>query len=195
MRSHLTCPQTVARPSTAGSADQIASMESEGLTEEVMPRCIIIFLVLLQSPPLLAEVGARLALAAAAGRVYQVEDLLAQGADVNARSSAGRPALVMAAFYGNQHTLKLLLAAGADVNAADNLGNTSLMEAASQGHLQIVSSLLLAGGDVNQKNHAGVSVLDRAKAGGNNAVIEKLRKAGAIEDESESESAGGKAKE
>ena len=73
-----------------------------------------------------AENSQQLTSAAAAGRIYQVEGLLAQGADVNATNSAGRPALVMTAYNGNQRTLALLLGAGADVNAVDGQGNMGI---------------------------------------------------------------------
>lgn len=52
--------------------------------------------------------------------------LLAHGADINARDSNGRTALMNNAISGNYWAARLLLQGGADVNARDKNGSTAL---------------------------------------------------------------------
>jgi ankyrin repeat protein len=130
---------------------------------------------LLSLPAVAADPAQLLLMAVSQGRERMTQDLLAQGADPNARNRAGRPALVLAAFHDNQRTLRALLAAGADANATDAVGNTALMEAAAFGHLKIVTDLLLSGADAKLKNQAGSTALQRAQLGGRKPVIELLQ--------------------
>lgn len=146
-----------------------------------MFRLVLSALFLMFAELVLAENAQLLTAAAATGRVYQVEALLAEGTDVNAKNSAGRPALVMAAFNGNHRTMILLLGAGADVNSVDEQGNSALMEASARGYIEAVSLLLVAGADVNLKNKAGRTALDRARAGKNSLIVAKLEEMGATE--------------
>ena len=124
--------------------------------------------------------------AVGAGRLDQVHDMVAQGVDVNAKNTVGRPAIVLAAFNGNERTLRALLAAGADVNAADSAGTTALMVAASFGHWQVVDALVATGADVNLTDGAGRSALANAVRSGHDQVADLLRNAGATEDDAAS---------
>jgi uncharacterized protein len=69
-----------------------------------------------------------LTLAATQCHALVVRDLLAHGAEVNARSKtmAGATALILAADCGNLPMAQALLAKGADVNLRDNLRRTAL---------------------------------------------------------------------
>ncbi|MGD9169801.1 MAG: ankyrin repeat domain-containing protein, partial [Candidatus Thiodiazotropha sp.] len=62
--------------------------------------------------------------AAMSGDVGRINDLLAQGGDVNGANPAGRTPLHIAAFNGNLKSARALLAAGADPNLADSRGIT-----------------------------------------------------------------------
>ena len=55
--------------------------------------------------------------AALEGDIEQVDRLIAQGADVNAKNNNGRMALYIASRNGHTETVNLLLSNGADVNA------------------------------------------------------------------------------
>lgn len=140
-------------------------------------------LVLVLSGAAFGSDAQRLLAAVGAGRLDQVHDLVAQGADVNAKNTAGRPAVVLAAVNGNDRTLRALLAAGADVNAADASGTTALIAAAAFGHGRVVDALVATGADVNLKDGAGRSALASARRGGHNTVAAQLRSAGATEED------------
>ena len=71
--------------------------------------------------------------------------LLAKGADVNAKDSAGMTALMWAAYYRRNDAVQALLVKGADVNAEDEDGGSALMYAVDWGHKEIVELLKEAG--------------------------------------------------
>ena len=69
------------------------------------------------------------------------EFLLANKADVNAKTDNGDSLLHMAAMDGNTEMAELLLAHGADVNAKDNDGTTPLKWAEQDGHKDLAEML------------------------------------------------------
>jgi ankyrin repeat protein len=77
-----------------------------------------------------------------------VQDLIAKGADVNARSdeTCSTP-LENAALGGQRDVAELLIAKGANVSARDNVGQTPLLSGLS--HKKIVALLIARGADVN----------------------------------------------
>nr|WP_305909813.1 ankyrin repeat domain-containing protein [Methylomarinum sp. Ch1-1]MDP4522750.1 ankyrin repeat domain-containing protein [Methylomarinum sp. Ch1-1] len=101
--------------------------------------------------------------AAIAGKNERLHSLLAQGIEVNAKTTSGRTALMGASFNGNVRAVKILLNYGADVNIADDLGSTALMDALVFGDQQIVSLLIATGADVNAVDKQNISVLAKAK--------------------------------
>ena len=98
--------------------------------------------------------------AAQDGDIQAVNDLLAKGANVNAKDDKGRTALLwVAPARDNPEMAKLLIAKGADCNAKDNDGETALMIAASQSNPGILTALIEAGAEVNAQNNAGGTAL------------------------------------
>jgi ankyrin repeat protein len=92
----------------------------------------------------------------AAGDLAKVRLLVGKGADVNARSAAGRTALMLASAYdGNSATVKLLLDHGADPKAQDSTGGTALLLAARAGDAASVKLLLGKRADVNARAGSG----------------------------------------
>ncbi len=84
-----------------------------------------------------------------ASRLQRMRNLIAHGADVNARNETGNTAL-MRAVYGNfTEGAKLLIEKGADVTIANSDGTTALHEAASQGNIEMMKLLLEKGADIN----------------------------------------------
>ncbi len=78
----------------------------------------------------------------AVGHQKIVKLLLANGAEINARTEApyapaGRTALMEASWWGNYDVVKLLLDNGSDINAKDQNGETALMLASWTGKSEI----------------------------------------------------------
>jgi ankyrin repeat protein len=81
-----------------------------------------------------------------AGDVLQMEVLLDQGAQVNARNAHGWTPLHVAAAGGDPAVIALLLQHGADVHARSHIGTTPLDNATTRGGRKAVIDLLLAHG-------------------------------------------------
>ena len=92
-----------------------------------------------------------LMLAALEGDTTKVKALLSNGANVNAKDSAGRTALMFAVINLHYETVEVLLSHGADVNSRAVDGGTALILAASSGDPKIVHALLDQGADTRAK--------------------------------------------
>jgi len=111
-----------------------------------------------------------------------VESLLANGAELEARSEDGSTPLIEAAAYAQTDTFKLLMQKGARLNVTDKYGNTPLIAAACQCALatmnsaeEVIQILLASGADVNARNHDGRTALMLASGmQGDAAVLELL---------------------
>jgi hypothetical protein len=94
-----------------------------------------------------SEAGASLALreAAETGNVPRLRALLDEHADVDARDSLGRTALMLAVINGRPGAVAALLAGGADPNAAAGNGTTPLQVAEARDEPDIAAALRRAG--------------------------------------------------
>ncbi len=102
------------------------------------------------------------------GNLEKVQRLIAQGANVNAKSNKNYTALMEAAKNGSTSIVRELIARGADVNALDVDKGTALMEAAYYGNayygnVELASELLMAGANKTLKDKRGKTALDYAK--------------------------------
>ncbi|MEW6133256.1 MAG: ankyrin repeat domain-containing protein [Pseudomonadota bacterium] len=116
--------------------------------------------------------------------VERVRELLANGADANARDAYGATALMNAAHGGSLEMVEALLAAGAEVDARDELGWTALMKACynaelDRGFPEIVSRLIEAGADPNVRITYGIRPLMLAAGYGEADVCQALLAGGA----------------
>jgi ankyrin repeat protein len=119
--------------------------------------------------------------AACVGDGEQVQQLIIQGADVNAKGPDDWSPLMVAARGGHLEVVKLLLDRGADVNAPDMYGQTSLTNAAREGDFEMVKMLLDKGADVNQKPNDSGTALNIAQEKGHSQIVELLKAHGAKE--------------
>ena len=110
-----------------------------------------------------------------------IKRLLAAGADVNARDSAGGTILIRMA-GDDPAIVRLLLDAGATVTSRDRHGATPLRNSASSSNAEVVRLLLDAGADVDIRDDNGFTPLHHAAhrghartASGVAAAIETVR--------------------
>lgn len=119
-----------------------------------------------------------------AGETEKVKELIASGADVNAKAPNMGTPLLYACTVGNAEAARLLINAKADVNAAGDTGYTPLMMACQTGNKELAELLVAAGADVNAKHvmngqETGLTPLKIAQSGGHTEIAALLVSAGA----------------
>lgn len=116
------------------------------------------------------------------GTIEDVQRLLADGADIDAKGvlwgSSGATPLTVALAKGKTDIATLLIRKGADVKAKDRLGYTALWFAARNGLLEMASLLLERGAEVNVPAQ-GQTPLFRAAASGHREMVDFLVSKGA----------------
>lgn len=123
--------------------------------------------------------------AAQAGNRAAALNLLARGANVNARDADGSTALLNAirpSYEGgvDRAMIQLLLARRANVNAGSGTGQTPLMAAAAVGDLGLAKLLLSKGARVNAEDKNGQTPLFYAAAGASNDAGDDLSSPGIV---------------
>lgn len=103
----------------------------------------------------------------------ELEFLIKNGVNINAKDRVGETALMFASKYGYLEKVKLLIESGADINAKNKYGSTSLIWASSEGHLEIVKYLVEEMGmNINDKDNDGETSLMRASYKGYLETVE-----------------------
>lgn len=140
-------------------------------------------------PPTRDGAGAKLYVAAEAGRLAECRRLLGAGLPVDsvggwrtAEPVVGEwheTALAGAARNGHLDVVKLFLENGASVGKADRDGQTPLLWAATKGHTAVVALLLEKGASVDSVNGGGSTALLMAAARDDAALVHLLLEKGA----------------
>ena len=94
--------------------------------------------------------------------VARASELIAAGADVNAKDETQQSAYLIATSEGYLDLLRLTLAHGGDVDDKDSWNGTGLIRAAERGHGYIVGELLQAGVDRDHVNRIGYQAIHEA---------------------------------
>ena len=122
--------------------------------------------------------------AAARGKLDVVQQLVAAGANVQAKDRYGATPLHQAAYAGKPDIVRFLIEHGSPVDVADTNGKTPLMEAPFGGNVLAAEVLLAHGANPNIKDKDGKNALYWALQGScsnrdSNPVLALLVKAGA----------------
>ena len=114
--------------------------------------------------------------AAEAGRLEEVEELLEEGASVDATDAAGRTALVAAAYGNHLAVAEALIDAGADVDTQDTSQQSAYLIATSEvgDDPRLLELTLEHGADVNAKDSYNGTGLIRAADRGYVRIVRRL---------------------
>ena len=113
------------------------------------------------------------------GKLKDVEELLAAGADINGVVEGDGTALIVASRAGNKPMVQFLLQQGADPNVAARGDGNALIMAAKEGHAEIVELLLNSGARVNEVVEGDENALIKASGSGHADVVQILLSRGA----------------
>jgi ankyrin repeat protein len=114
--------------------------------------------------------------AAARNDAALIENLIKNGARVDARDPSERTALLVAAHANAIDAARALIAAGANVNAKDNIQDSPYLYAAAEGRLEILRMTLKAGADLKSVNrYGGIGLIPAAHHGHPDIVRELLK--------------------
>ena len=108
----------------------------------------------------------------------KLEQLIAAGADIEARTEAGRTPLMVACLAGNFNFVRKLIKHGADVSAQDNK-SFSVIHFAVEGSSGSIKLLAQAGADINAQTKQGYTPLMMACEIGKITAMENLCSLGA----------------
>jgi len=116
------------------------------------------------------------------GSIDELQNLLADGADIDARDGHGQTALMLAAAAGHAQVVEWLVGHAAELNQTAKYGLSALMLAVIRGHVEVVRTLVAAGADPGlcgsgAPGFAGKTALDLAVARGDGEMGELLRSA------------------
>ena len=119
-----------------------------------------------------------LGLAARAGQLDLVRELIRQGAPLDAPAVHGLTPLAAAAAEGHDLVVHDLLRAGAKVHAQTQQGQTALHMAAAAGRVRTIALLLRHGADLRARNKEGRMPLHQAAYRGHVQAVQALADAG-----------------
>ena len=112
------------------------------------------------------------------GQTERVRELVAGGANANARTSDNEPLIYEAIWRSHEEIVQILADAGANVNVNDSDGDPVLRAAIWRGHLNVVQILVDAGADIDAKDADGDPLLHEAVWRGHTEIVRILADAG-----------------
>lgn len=110
---------------------------------------------------------------------YLLDQVIAQGGDVDQVDYSGGTALFWATVNDNHGLMQLLVDNGAEINRPNNEGSTALMVASFHGRLETVRQIVKLGADVNYLDTEGMTAIFDAARGGHVEVVQFLIESGA----------------
>lgn len=125
-----------------------------------------------------ASLQAKFMAAAAENDSVTVQELLAQGVDIESRDANGRSALLLATHHNAIDVARILIDTGANVNAMDNITDSPYLYAGAEGRLEILRMTLAHGADLSSVNRYGGTALIPAAHHGHVETVRELLKTG-----------------
>ncbi|MEC1156020.1 ankyrin repeat domain-containing protein [Cytobacillus horneckiae] len=116
----------------------------------------------------------QLLLAAERGESDKINNLIKEGANINAQDEKGRTATLIATYNNHVETANVLIKAGADVNLQDEMKNNPFLYAGAEGYIDILKLTIEAGADPAMTNRYGGTALIPAAEHGYVDVIKEL---------------------
>lgn len=129
-------------------------------------------------PPSTPELERALFEAVQANDAVRIDELVADGANPEARNEQQKTPLIVAANANNVAAARALIAAGADVNARDALNDSAYLYSGAEGHAEILGLTLANGADVSSTNRYGGTALIPASEHGHVEAVRMLIDAG-----------------
>ncbi|MGE5452827.1 MAG: ankyrin repeat domain-containing protein [Acidobacteriota bacterium] len=120
-----------------------------------------------------------LSLAASAGQLDVVRELIRRGAELDRVGAGGATPLGAAVFHGHELVVKDLIRKGARVDAPGATGQLPLHLACATGQTRLIQILLEAGASYHDVNRQGRHAMDEAALFGQLAAMQTLAQAGA----------------
>ena len=146
-----------AGPTAAASAAPTITTTEPTTTPDPIPTALAP-----RDPQAQADLDQRLRDAAWANDVSTARDLIARGADVNAKDDTQQSAYLVTTSEGYLDMLNLTLAHGGDVASKDSFNGTGLIRAGERGPTGVVGRLIQAGVEVDHVNRLGWTALHEA---------------------------------
>jgi ankyrin repeat protein len=115
-----------------------------------------------------------LMIAASKGYSLEIERLIKNGADVNAKSEKGVTPLIFAVANNQTRTVNLLLKFGADVNTITSEAETPLLVAVKNQNTEITEALIRAGADIDMSDKHDATPLHYASIYGYFQLVDLL---------------------
>ncbi|QRG70440.1 ankyrin repeat domain-containing protein [Brevibacillus choshinensis] len=112
--------------------------------------------------------------AAKQGDKNAINQLLADGADINATDETGRTSALIAVHTNQLDIFNLLIEHGANLNIRDERLDNPLLYASAAGKLEFVKASIAAGADTTVTNRFGGTALIPAADRGHVAIVEEL---------------------
>jgi ankyrin repeat protein len=120
--------------------------------------------------------------AARSGDVAGIQELIAQGFDIDCELKYGATVLMLASSRGQEDVVRLLIQAGAKVNRRNRFGASPLLEASEKGHVNVVKLLVEAGAEINLPHNNGNTAIFAAAVRRDRKMIKVLLELGADPD-------------
>jgi hypothetical protein len=125
-----------------------------------------------------ASLKAKFLTAAAKNDSVTVQELLAQGVDIESRDANGCSALLLATHHNAIDVARILIDTGANVNVMDNITDSPYLYAGAEGRLEILRMALAHGADLASVNRYGGTALIPAAHHGHIETVRELLKTG-----------------